>query len=171
MKNLTSGAKSLLLDPNPQFTHLAFGKVEAVSWLASDGHRVNGGLYYPPDYVAGTRYPLVIQTHGFSKEEFWIDGPFPSAFAAQPLASKGMMVLQVGSAVDPAGDRLAANTPKEAPRQLAAFAGAIDDLESRGLIDRTKVGIIGFSRRVYPRRIRTDPRSGSVRSGKPRRRI
>jgi dipeptidyl aminopeptidase/acylaminoacyl peptidase len=56
--------KTLLLDLNPQFAALQFGRVEAVDWKSSDGHLVFGGLYLPPDYKAGTRYPLVIQTHG-----------------------------------------------------------------------------------------------------------
>jgi len=75
--------KVLLLDLNPQFSGLKFARVEAIQWKASDGHIVNGGLYYPVDYVKGTRYPLVIQTHGWEPTKFWIDGPFTTAFAAQ----------------------------------------------------------------------------------------
>ena len=141
--------KTPLLDLNPQFAELQFGKVEAVSWKASDGHETLGGLYLPPDYKPGTRYPLVIQTHGFTKDRFWINGPFESAFAAQPLAAKGIIVLQVGVSNDPGEDMRAALTPLEAPRQMAAYEGAIDELDRRGLIDRSRVGILGFSRTVY----------------------
>jgi len=62
-----SRRKAVLLDLNPQFSNLKFGKVEAVTWKATDGHEVGGGLYYPPDYELGRRYPLVIQTHGFQE--------------------------------------------------------------------------------------------------------
>lgn len=141
--------QTLLLDLNPQFAHLEFGKVAAITWKASDGHQVTGGLYLPPDYKPGTRYPLVIQTHGFNQHRFWIDGPWSSAFAAQPLAAKEMLVLQVGPSVDHEEDEKAADTPHEAPRQAAAYEGAIDELDRRGLIDRNRVGIIGFSRTVY----------------------
>lgn len=139
----------LLFDLNPQLAEFRLGKVEAVTWKASDGHEVRGGLYLPPDYRPGQRYPLVIQTHGFDPHRFWVDGPWTSAFAAQPLAARGMVVLQVGAAVNSGEDGKYANTPEEAPRQMAAFEGAIDYLDDRGLIDRTKVGIIGFSRTVY----------------------
>jgi len=141
--------EALLLDLNPQFSALNFGKVEVVTWNATDGHVVSGGLYLPPDYTPGKRYPLVIQTHGFNKDRFWIDGPWSSAFAAQPLAAKDIVVLQVGSSLDPAEDAKAAQTLSEAPRQMSVYEGAIDYLDNRGLIDRNRVGIVGFSRTVF----------------------
>lgn len=141
--------KQLLWDLNPQFRELEFGKVERVTWLAKDGHEVEGGLYYPPHYKAGTRYPVVLQTHGFSKEEFWINGPWNSAFAAQPLAARDIFVLQIGHATEKGGDAQAWRTPAEAPRQMAVYEGAIDYLDKRNLIDRNRVGVIGFSRTVY----------------------
>ncbi len=139
--------KVLLLDLNPQFGDLHFGTVEEISWSATDGHKVAGGLYLPPDYVAGTRYPLVIQTHGFDKSRFYIDGPWSSAFAAQPLAGKGLIVLQLQAPDTEMGK--VAGTPQEAPYGMAEYEGAIDHLDERGLIDRSRVGIIGFSRTVY----------------------
>ncbi len=141
--------KKMLLDLNPQFDQIQFGNVEAVEWKATDGHEVVGGLYLPPNFAPGRRYPLVIQTHGFSKERFWIDGPYSSAFAAQPLVALGFVVLQVGGSSQRGEDAKYVNTPKEAPRQMAAYEGAIDYLDGRGLIDRTHVGIIGFSRTVF----------------------
>lgn len=138
------GRKSLLMDLNPQFRDLAFAKVEEVSWKNSLGDESKGGLYWPVDYVAGRRYPLVIQTHGWLSNRFMMDGPWVTAFAAQPLAGKGVFVLQVNeSAWHFAG------TPKEAPSAMADYESAIDYLDGRGLIDRNLVGIIGFSRTCY----------------------
>jgi dipeptidyl aminopeptidase/acylaminoacyl peptidase len=37
---------------------------ERITWKGADGVTVEGLLYYPTDYQAGTRYPLVVQTHG-----------------------------------------------------------------------------------------------------------
>jgi dipeptidyl aminopeptidase/acylaminoacyl peptidase len=141
--------KSILLDLNPQFAHLQFGRVEAISWKAKDGHTFLGGLYLPPDFRPGTRYPLVIQTHGFRKDRFWIDGPWSSAFAAQPLAARGIVVLQVDGSADSGDDLKYGQTVEEAPRQMAGYEGAVDDLDRRGLIDRSRVGIVGFSRTVF----------------------
>jgi dipeptidyl aminopeptidase/acylaminoacyl peptidase len=141
--------RALLVDLNPQFSEFAFGHEDAITWKGSDGHDVSGGLYLPPDYKPGTRYPLVIQTHGFLPTKFWIDGPWNSAFAAQPLANRGFVVLQVGHSTDPAEDQKYMNTPQEAKRQQAAYEGAIDFLDQKGLIDISRVGIIGFSRTVF----------------------
>ena len=141
--------KILLLDLNPQFAELGFGRVEAIRWKAADGHQVEGGLYLPPDYQTGRRYPVVLQTHGFSKNEFWISGPWNSAYAAQPLAAHGIAVLQIGGATEPGADRKYLRTVEEAPRQMDVYEGAIDELDRRGLVDKERVGILGFSRTVY----------------------
>jgi dipeptidyl aminopeptidase/acylaminoacyl peptidase len=144
-----TGRKNLLLDPNPAFENLAFGNVEAISWKATDGHEVEGGLYLPPDYRPGRRYPLVLQTHGFSKSEFWINGPWNSGYAAQPLAARGIVVLQVGHGSEPGGYQKHHRSLEEAPREMAAYEGAIDALDQKGIIDREHVGILAFSRTQY----------------------
>lgn len=141
--------KTLLLDLNPQFRGLSLGKVTVFRWRGTDGHEMVGGLYLPPDYRPSLRYPLVIQTHGFDEGRFWIDGPFTSAFAAQPLVGKGIVVLQIGRSVESGQHTNATNTTEEGPREMAAYEGAIDELSRQGLIDREQVGIIGFSRTAY----------------------
>jgi dipeptidyl aminopeptidase/acylaminoacyl peptidase len=88
----------------------------------------------------------VIQTHGFSDGNFKgvTDGAFPTAMAARPLASVGIMVLQVS---DNRGKEFA--TSAEAQRYIEGFRSAIAQLTSDGLIDPKHVGIIGFSRTCW----------------------
>jgi len=135
-----TGRRNLLMDLNPQFQGLKFGSVESVVFKATDGRDVKGGLYFPPDYMAGKKYPVVIQTHGWNPERFWIDGPYSTAFAAQPLAGRGFIVAQLEE------DLTFISTPKEVEEETAAYEGVIDYLDGRKLIDRERVGIIGFSR-------------------------
>jgi len=73
-----------------------------------------------------------------------MDGPWATAFAAQALAGKGFFVLQ-----DDDPDWHISVTSKEAPRAMASYEGAIDYLDRRGLIDRNRVGITGFSRTYW----------------------
>ena len=73
-----------------------------------------------------------------------MDGPWATAFAAQALAGKGFFVVQV-----PDPDWHIWVTSKEAPRAMASYEGAIDYLDRRGLIDRNRVGITGFSRTYW----------------------
>ena len=144
----------VLLDLNPQFAQLTFGHVEIFHWKNQKGIPAAGDLYYPANYVSGKRYPLVIQTHGESRERFLIDGFSTTADAAQALVNKDFFVLQMGSA-DPQ-DKLAMEemakaeaNPQEAPFFVSLVESAIDELDRRGLIHRDRVGITGFSRTVY----------------------
>jgi hypothetical protein len=140
----STGRKSVLIDLNPQLQNLALARVEEITWKDADGIEVRGGLYWPLGYVAGKKYPVVIQTHGWVANRFWIDGPFTTAFAAQALAGKGFFVFQ-----NDGPDGHIWDTAKEAPTAMAAYEGAIDYLDRRGLIDRNRVGITGFSRTVW----------------------
>ena len=42
----------------------AIARQERAEWTAPDGQRIDGSSFYPADYVAGRKYPLVVQTHG-----------------------------------------------------------------------------------------------------------
>lgn len=135
-----SHRRSMLLDLNPDFATVQFGRVEEVRWKGPDGHFVKGGLYLPVGYEVGKRYPVVIQTHLWTRERFWIDGPWSTAFAAQPLAGKGIMVLQADESEENFGKF------QEISREAGVFDRAIDYLDAKGLIDPQRVGITGFSR-------------------------
>jgi dipeptidyl aminopeptidase/acylaminoacyl peptidase len=136
-----TGRKTLLMDLNPQFAQLAFGKEEDIHWTTNGGTAVRAGLYLPPDYTPGKRYPLVIQTHGFDPHGFSIEGYYTTAFAAQPLASRGIVVLQID---DIFYDTL--ETAGEDERVMSAYESGIDYLDREGIIDRNRVGLTGFSR-------------------------
>lgn len=136
-----SKQKTVLFDLNPQFGSLSLAKVIDTSWTDSAGRQIRGALYLPPDYVPGKKYPLVIQTHGYKPHEFWMDGPYTTAFAAQPLASKGMVVLQLS--------QHALGTTEEGKQSMSAIDSALDYLDRQNLIDRDHVGLVGFSRTSY----------------------
>jgi len=149
-----TGRKNALLDLNPQFARLTFGRVDVFRWKTKDGHAVAGTLYYPPNYSAAEKYPLVVQTHGYSREHFWIDGPYSTGFAAQPLANEGFVVLQMDMGDPDIKDSYkevedTLSSSQEGPRAVDAYEAAIDELDRRGLIDRRRVGLTGFSRTAY----------------------
>ena len=137
------GCSRIIYDPAPQTDQFTFGRAEAFSWTDSRANEWQGALIYPVDYVSGRRYPLVLQTHGYSNREFLIDGPSgaTTAFAAQALANAGFVVLQ-------AGDNRAAITADAAEGKNVAdgWKRAIDKLVAMAMVDPSRVGIIGFSR-------------------------
>lgn len=138
-----TGKTKRVWDPNPQLQAVKLGDVSIFRWKDKTGYEWVAGLVKPPDYISGRRYPLVMQTHGFNQNEFMTDGAYTTAFAARPLASAGMIVLQMRQKRD------RQVTSYEAPDQILGFESAIDSLASEGVIDANRVGIIGFSRTCY----------------------
>jgi len=138
-----TGQTKKIWDPNPQLGAFNLGEASEFHWRDATGYEWTAGLVKPPDYVPRKLYPLVIQTHGFQANEFITDGAYTTAFAARPLASAGMVVLQMPTR----HDRMV--TEEEASDQIEGFDSAIERLAADGLIDTEKVGIIGFSRTCY----------------------
>jgi dipeptidyl aminopeptidase/acylaminoacyl peptidase len=145
-----------ILPLNPQFRNLTIAQTKEVSWRTSTGFNAKGLLLLPPGYVEGKRYPLVIQTKPFGYDFACEIGNFPS-FAPQPLANAGIMYLGQYSA-DASGQHEADYFPKnypglqgygglsEAAFEMDKWDSAVQELDAQGMIDRTRVGIIGFSR-------------------------
>jgi dipeptidyl aminopeptidase/acylaminoacyl peptidase len=131
-----TGRHRKIWDPNPQLAKIALGEASEYRWKDTSGYEWTGALLKPPGYVPGKRFPLVIQTYGFAEKEFLTDGQDTTAFAARPLAAAGMMVLLFWHRFD--------NLATE-EGQLMGFESAIEQLTSEGLVDASKVGIIGFS--------------------------
>ncbi|WP_161633895.1 alpha/beta hydrolase family protein [Sphingobium sp. C100] len=137
------GVRRALLAPNEWLEDYRLGLVQAISWTGKGSSQWKGHLYLPPDYKLGKKYPLVILTHGLREGVFSLWG-YARNFAAQPLASRGIVVLQL----DETGLRGVTTTREEWPRSQEGFESAIDELDKRGLIDRSRVGLVGWSRTV-----------------------
>ena len=135
-------ASRVIWDPNPQLKDFKFGKVTVFQWQDKSGRNWKGGLYKPVPYELGHRYPLVIQTHGFSEKDFRPSGIFPTATAARALAAAGMMVLQVD-------DCPISETPEEGPCNVDGYESAVSQLVKEDLVDPQRIGIIGFSRTCF----------------------
>jgi hypothetical protein len=128
-----------LLDPNPWLAEKQLGRVEEVSWQTKDGRTWRGGLYYPPGFKQGVRYPLLLQTHGFDPSLFSLRGK-ARIFPGQALAAFDMVVLQVQES-----ERDVFGRPEWWDAMRAGYEGAIDYLVQRGLVDPNRVGIQGWS--------------------------
>ncbi len=138
----TTKTSRVILDPNPHLKGIALGEASVYRWKDKTGRDWVGGLYKPPDYAPGQRYPLVLQTHGFFETLFRPDGIFPTAFAARELVAVGVLVLQVP-------DCPFTTNPEEGACNVAGYESGVEQLVSDGLVDRDRVGIIGFSRTCY----------------------
>jgi dipeptidyl aminopeptidase/acylaminoacyl peptidase len=121
-------------------------RVEAITWTAADGATIEGLLYYPLDHVAGTRVPLVVQTHGgpAASDRFGF-GSWGSYTAV--LAARGYAVLKPNYRGSTGyGDAflrdMVGHYFKNA--HLDVLAG-VDALVARGLADPDRLVKMGWS--------------------------
>jgi dipeptidyl aminopeptidase/acylaminoacyl peptidase len=133
----------VIWDPNPQLKSVELAEASVYEWKDRKGRAWRGGLFKPNGYKTGQRYPLVIQTHGFTESKFIPSGIYTTAFAARALAAVGIVVLQVSENVCPAG------TPEEGPCGASGYESGAEQLVSEGLVDPERIGIIGFSRTCW----------------------
>jgi dipeptidyl aminopeptidase/acylaminoacyl peptidase len=136
--NLRTHRAHLIWNPNPELQDLDFGQASVYHWKDEAGRDWTGGLVKPVGYVPGRRYPLVIQMYNFREHQFLTDGTDPSAFAARQLASAGFVVLQIQKQSTVLSD-------VDAQISLAGYESAIRRLSDDGLVDRERVGVVGFS--------------------------
>jgi dipeptidyl aminopeptidase/acylaminoacyl peptidase len=76
--------------------------------------------------------------YSFEKGMFLTDGTDPTAFAARHLASDGFVVLQIAK-------KHTTVSLADTETSLEGYRSAVDSLDRAGLIDRSKVGVAGFS--------------------------
>jgi dipeptidyl aminopeptidase/acylaminoacyl peptidase len=140
------GRRLMLTRLNPQFS-AAWGTMRPYSWTDTQARVWNAGLMVPAGFDAGSRHALVIQTYGFSPARFYLDGAnardgFTSGFAGRAFLRENILVLAMPVRASngwPATDAAA---------MAAAMEGvnsAIEALVGEGLVDRQRIGIMGWS--------------------------
>ena len=127
---------------NQELKNLKLGKVESVQWQ-TDNFQADGVITYPPDYVAGQSYPLLLYIHG---------GPMSASltsfdFYAQSMAAEGWMVFRPNY-------RGSNNLGKMYQEAVVNDAGAgpgrdvmagIEKLKAMGLVDANRMAVSGWS--------------------------
>ncbi len=122
----------LNLTPPEEFTYTSF-----------DGKRIQGWIQKPPDFVAGKKYPLILNIHGGPHAAFgWV---FEHEF--QWMAARGYVVLYVNprgstSYGQEFGNIIQFRYPGDDYRDLMT---GVDELLKRGYIDPARLGVTGGS--------------------------
>jgi len=123
-------------------------RVEKVEWKGSDGATIEGLLWYPLEYAAGTRAPLVVQMHGGPSEsdKYTFAGNVWDSYV-QVLTAKGYFVLKPnyrGSAGYGNDFLRDVNGGYFRQMHLDVLAG-VDALIARGLVDGDRMAVMGWS--------------------------
>jgi dipeptidyl aminopeptidase/acylaminoacyl peptidase len=132
-----------LLTPDQRIDGIARARVESFEWPDVQGGVCNGGLMLPD--ARNGPLPLVIQIYGYHPDRFLPDGTSPTAYAAQPLTAQGFAVLQMPLS----GRATYVSSDMEGTSAVSCIDGAVGYLSGKNLVDRNRVGLIGFSRGAY----------------------
>jgi dipeptidyl aminopeptidase/acylaminoacyl peptidase len=126
---------------NPGLASVALGERRVVTWTARGGGRVNGLLLLPAGYRQGARYPLIVWVYERSlryANEFGLGGM--QFYNLQQFASRGYAVLYPD--IEWMRDSVLAGLGHQ-------VLPGIDSLVAAGIVDSTRVGLIGHSSGGY----------------------
>lgn len=150
--DLSARRTLLLTDLNPELGNLALGSVETLRWRDRHGYHCNGFLIKPVGYISGNRYPLVIMTKTWWPEYFLADTAYHTAFAPQPLASVGFLVLLAPERPAEFEQNRGKKYPGHDPGRMNESRELEDVIESgmhelvkQRLADPNDIGLVGFS--------------------------
>jgi dipeptidyl aminopeptidase/acylaminoacyl peptidase len=128
---------------NPQLSEFALPETEVMKWKVSDGLEVEALLVKPLGYVAGRRYPAILQVHG---------GPYARFghgfnWRAKLLAVNGYAVLMPNPRGSTGyGTKFAvANVRDWGGKDYQDLMSGVDELVRRGIADPDRLGIMGGS--------------------------
>jgi len=137
------GTPRRLTDFHRDFAQMESGRTETITWQGPDGFVQNGVVVYPPGYVAGRKYPLVLSIHG---------GPMGTSAEGwsgvhQYFAAQGWIVFSPNyRGSDNMGDKFQSAVINDAGagpgRDVMSGVAA---LTARGMIDESRMAVSGWS--------------------------
>jgi dipeptidyl aminopeptidase/acylaminoacyl peptidase len=124
---------------------------EVISWKSKDGATIEGVLHKPANYDPAKKYPLLVMIHGGPTG---IDTPTPVPGYVYPVLQwldKGCLVLRPnyrGSAGYGEAFR-SLNVKNLGVGDMWDVMSGIDYLDKKGMIDKTRMGSMGWSQGGY----------------------
>jgi dipeptidyl aminopeptidase/acylaminoacyl peptidase len=143
---------SQITDMTSQVSTWQVARSEVISWKSKDGATIEGVLHKPSNYNSSKKYPLLVVIHGGPTG---IDTPTPvpggSVYPVLQWLDKGSLVLRVnyrGSAGYGEAFR-SLNVKNLGVGDAWDVLSGVDYLDSKGMIDRSKMGCMGWSQGGY----------------------
>jgi len=144
---LTPSIQHELVKLNQNLKEKTIAKSEVYRWKGYNNEEVNGLLYYPKNYEAGKKYPLILSIHGGPSgvdmdqwRERWSTYP-------QIFTQKGAFVLKPNYHGSSNHGLAFVESIKGNyyDLELEDITKGIETLAIKGLIDTTKMGVMGWS--------------------------
>lgn len=141
----TCSDEHVLATSNEHLSQVSRSSVSEFRWRPfEDAPEQIGALVKPLNTRSNGGFPLVVQLSNPALDYFTPDGHTSSGYAAQLFAAKGYAVLSFQTHYPPLEQK---NT--EGRCFLTQFESAVEHLAGTGIVDPTKVALIGFSREGY----------------------
>jgi dipeptidyl aminopeptidase/acylaminoacyl peptidase len=144
-------APKYLTSMSDQWKGFRLASHEVVEWKSADGTAIQGVLIKPADFDPSRKYPLLVVIHGGPTG---MDSPVAAADRYYPIerfAAKGALILKVnyrGSAGY--GEKFRAlNVRNLGLGDYQDVISGVDSLIARGMVDKDRVGAMGWSQGGY----------------------
>ncbi|HEX8059313.1 MAG TPA: S9 family peptidase [Cyclobacteriaceae bacterium] len=141
-----------LTDMTAQVSRWKIAQSEVISWKSKDGSVIEGVLHKPSNYDPSKKYPLLVVIHGGPTG---IDTPTPvpggAVYPVLQFLDKGSLVLKVnyrGSAGYGEAFR-SLNVKNLGVGDAWDVLSGVEYLDSKGMIDKAKMGCMGWSQGGY----------------------
>ena len=125
-----------------------FAKSEVIHWKGANGDQVEGILYYPANYEAGKKYPLITAIHGGPSghdSDAWADS---WAYPNNLLTQRGAFVLKPNyHGSNNYGLKWVESIccGKYYDLETPDINDGVDDLIAKGLVDPDRIATLGWS--------------------------
>ena len=127
---------------NPQQQDYYWGKSDLVNFTNKKGKKMQGALFYPANYEAGKKYPMLVYIYEIlSNTVHGYVNPSPrSAYNTTNFTTNGYFVFRPDIVYD-------INDPGMSA--VNCVVPAVEELLKTGMIDKDKMGIMGHSWGAY----------------------
>lgn len=123
---------------NPQQADYAWGKTELIEYKNADGKKLQGLLHYPANYERGKQYPMItyIYERRSDSKNYYVTPTNRRAYNFTHYIQNGYFVFQPDIVYK-------TNHPGESA--VDCVVPAVEKVLKTGMIDKTKVGLMGHS--------------------------
>lgn len=124
---------------------------EIIQWKSTDGTTIEGILLKPKNYNAQKKYPLLVLIHGGPAGTDWPDPVGAYVYPLMQWIEKGALVLRVNYRGSTGyGEKFRSlNVRNLGVGDMWDVMSGVQYLNSRGLIDTTRMGCMGWSQGGY----------------------
>ncbi|MGQ2981864.1 S9 family peptidase [Flavobacterium sp.] len=134
------GKQTQIAQANEQQKKFHWGKSTLVHYNSPDGRKLKGALFYPANYNAAKKYPMIVSIYenmsGSLHEYVTPSSENPAGFNITNFTLEGYFVLLPD---------IAYTLNKPGSSALQCVSAAIDQAIAKGSIDEDSIGLIGHS--------------------------